>query len=120
MDLNWMDNLYSQVTKWAHQRGWSVSPFVTQEDLPGSNDYQDIPGLTIETPNGRIELEPVGVRSDGTSIVAMYAWPTLARVRLLKAPSGTDWEIVTDAGIPFHHRWNRSTFIRLAEDLLAV
>ncbi len=77
----------------------------------------EVYGLRVITPAGRIHLEPLGQRSDGSVIIEMYAWPTLLRVRLVEKPGDGQWQVVTDSGIPFHYDWTKENFVRLVHDL---
>lgn len=113
--------LFDQISQWARERGWSVELATTDEDIMFSGDRSERKALLIGLDSERqVYLEPSGRRKDGTEIVDVFAVPTLARARLLLRPSSDQWEMVTDMGVPFHHPWNASNFLRLVEDLVAV
>ena len=48
-------SLYSQVTGWAEEQGWTVTP-----EIPYDSQFPQETGLNIETNEGRIHLEPIG------------------------------------------------------------
>lgn len=77
-----------------------------------------VPTLKIETPHGRLRLEPLSHALSGAGRVKLYAWPALYRVRLQHRGDGTGWVIWTDSGIPIHEDWNAKTFTTVARDLL--
>ncbi len=110
--------LFNQVSEWSHQNGWTVEPEVIHQELPNSKETLEVDGLSITTPSGRIQLEPIGRRADGSVVVEMYAWPTLYRVRLLGGLDAGEWKVLTDSGIMLRQAWNRVNFTTLAEDLL--
>ncbi len=113
-------NLFEQVSEWSRLEGWESRREDTRTGLGDSPDAA-FPALVIEPkPEEKIYIEPRGHKKDGSAVFEMYAWPTLVRVRLLQRPAQEGWEIFTDAGIPFHHDWNRQTFVRLANDMLAL
>lgn len=95
----------TDTARWAQEEGWSA---VTDA----------LPVVTLETPDGKLVLEPMPDTLDGRGRVKLYAWPTLYRVRLVQTDAG--WEILTDSGVPLRQPWNKQTFLQLARDLLAV
>lgn len=102
--------LFRQIEAWCDEAGWQseIRPATTAETL------------VITTPEGRVNLEPVGQDRADRFVVEMYAYPTLNRVFLKKKPQAEGWEIFTDTGIPFYREWNRPNFITLAHDMQAV
>jgi len=117
-----IDSLYEEVSDWVNrQKGWSVATEDT-EPRGGHGSHENlVQNLRIDAKKGgTVYLEPRGYKRDGTSVVEMYAWPTLIRVRLLHTPDHSQWQTVTDAGIPFHLDWNEQNFIRLVKDLMTV
>lgn len=113
-------SLFNQVSVWSQKHGWKVSPQIDYLDLPNSQDYLEKPGIQIETGDGRIHLDAVGSKADGTAIVDMFAFPTLVRIRLLHAPGTDRWTPVTDIGMELKYDWNEDDFVRLAHDMLVV
>jgi hypothetical protein len=112
-------DLAEQVSAWAQQEPeWVVgppTPSIITEDKLGT---YEAPVVTIQTPAGRLILEPIARNFPGRGIVEFYAWPTLFRVRLLRGASDIDWHVRVDSGFILHQEWNRENFITLAHDLL--
>ncbi len=111
--------LAEQVTGWAYQEpGWTVE----EADTDKFEDYLGtyaVPVVTIDTPRGRLILEPIARNYPGKGIVEFYAWPTLFRVRLLLDEEAA-WRVRVDSGFLLHQEWNRENFITLANDLLGA
>ena len=117
--LRVIQQLQDQIKTWVYmEAGWSTEwgeSDKTQEDPLGT---YTVSVLTIHTPNGRLILEPIARNYPGRGIVELFAWPTLFRVRLLHGEEDADWQVRVDSGIILHEEWNRSNFVRLANDLL--
>jgi len=113
------DTLLRQVADWVRQEAhWSAEVYNREITEEGLGTYH-VASLRIETPQGRLHLEPIArIVFGGTGTVELYAWPTLYRVRLLRDPEGSAWKVLTDSGIILRQPWNRDNFIMLAEDLL--
>jgi len=91
----------------------------TQEEVQDMRfGAYSVPALRIETPHGRLRLEPLSHALSGAGRVKLYAWPALYRVRLQHRDDGAGWVIWTDSGIPIHEDWNAKTFTTVARDLL--
>src|SRR5712692_10130737 len=77
--------LKEQVQTWAQSRGWKVTelaPSVTDDSV----GTYEAPILEIDTPKGRVVLEPIGRDILGVNgRVDLYAWPTHYRVMLLRS-----------------------------------
>jgi len=114
-DIKQTTSLYQQVTEWAEEQGWTVTP-----EIPYDSQFPEKTGLSIETNEGRIHLEPVGKQWNGHFRVNLYAYPTLLNVRLIKEMKSKTWQVVTDSGIPFHWDWNKDNFVRLVHDIQQV
>ena len=111
--------LADRAQEWAAP-DWSV----TQEETE-LNDAQlgnvTVPVTTIETPKGRLMLEPLGLSIGKNAIVDFYAWPALYRVRLLHNLTDTGaWRVRTDSGIYLNDLDNGAFFVALGRDLLAA
>lgn len=121
---NWrhiVGEVEGQITSWCEGQGWTVTVSETNiMDVRPQYGFYTIPSLSIETHtlDNRLIVEPMPHALDGTSMIQLYAWPTLYRVRLLYRGGRTDWEILTDSRIPLHEEWSEKTFIRVAQDLL--
>ncbi len=111
--------LEEEISGWCEGQGWTVTSSETNVmDVRPQYGLYVIPSLSIETPHGRLIVDPMVHALDGTGMVQLYAWPTLYRVRLLSRGGNVGWEILTDSGIPLHQDWNEQTFLTLAKDLL--
>lgn len=115
-----VNELVEQVSAWAREEpGWEVlSPTQMGIDEAPLGEYI-VPVLTINTPEGRLVLEPISRNWGGQGMVEFYAWPTLRRVHFLHDVLTGSWLVWTDSGIPLRQEWNRSNFITLSRDLLA-
>ena len=116
--LHALNRLMNEVSGWIQGLpGWSskASAKEVSEEILGT--YL-APVLTIDTPEGRIILEPMArLMFGGRGTVEMYAWPTLYRARLIRRVEVEDWAILTDSGIKLKQPWNRVP-IRLRPDSL--
>jgi len=112
--------LSNQVTQWSKDEGWQVqeSLLSLEDQMPVQKGLFSAPELTIDTPYGRLHLEPVGFTIPGKGSVELSVWPSLYRVRLAHLPEEATWRVITDSGIPLHQEWNAQNFVRLAKDLL--
>lgn len=122
-----VQQLLQEVAGWARSlEGWiaELQPGHRVEE-PELGSY-DIANLVIDTPEGRLIMEPRARDVLGaTGTIELYAWPTLRRIRLVRRPSDGQWVILTDSGIPLRVTgtrttlpWDREAFLQLAEDLL--
>lgn len=110
-------HLADEVSRWSREEGWSVEQ--TQEEIQDMKlGTYSVPALRIETPHGRLRLEPLSHALSGDGRVKLYAWPALYRVRLQRREDGAGWVIWTDSGIPIHEDWNKETYVTLARDLV--
>lgn len=118
--LDWQKavrSLAEEVARWSREEGWSVEQ--AQEEVQDMRfGAYPVPTLKIETPHGRLRLEPLSHSLSGAGRVKLYAWPALYRVRLQPRADGTGWVIWTDSGIPIHADWNKETYVTLARDLV--
>lgn len=112
-------DLADQISHWARESGWSVR---RSEEEVAEEDFGAylVPVLTMDTPEGRLILEPQAANAGGKGRVKLYAASTLYRVRLLRGDTDGEWTILTDSGIPLWQPWSKETFVRLAHDLLAA
>ena len=115
--LQAINHVIAQVRGWAESRGWTTEieqREVTEERL----GTYTVPVLGIDTPQGKLVLEPIGREIIGAEgRLDLYAWPSLFRVMLLRR-SDMSWIIRTDSGINWPHPWNQQTFEELALGLL--
>jgi hypothetical protein len=108
--------LKEQVEAWARAQGWPVAER-SQSVTDDSIGTYEVPILEIDTPKGRVVLEPIGRDILGAhGRVDLYAWPTHYRVMLLR--TGDDqWVVRTDSGLNWPAPWGDQTFVTLAEGL---
>lgn len=112
-------HLAEEISRWSREEGWSVEQ--TQEEIQDMRlGTYSVPALRIETPHGRLRLEPLPHALSGDGRVKLCAWPALYRVRLQRRDDGMGWVIWTDSGIPIHEDWNAKTFTTVARDLMAA
>ena len=117
--LSDVNGLVDQVTAWSEETSWTVQRTEGEATEEEFGTYP-VPVLTIETPFGRLIMEPQAVNAGGKGRVKLYAASTLYRVRLLRGDSDGEWKILTDSGIALRQPWTQETFVRLAEDLLGA
>ena len=112
-----VQKLAEQIAAWSQEEGWAVER--TQEEVEDTQrgNYA-VPALKIETPHGRLLLEPLSHSLNGVGRVNLSSWETLYRVRLLQGSADADWTILTDSGIPVRYVWGKGAFVTVAKDLL--
>lgn len=113
-------SLYGQVTQWAEEQGWTVTPEIPMDARMYSPHNTELSGLKIDTEEGSVHFEPAGKRRDGRYFVNFYGYSTLLRVRFVKEPKGERWQVFTDGGIPFYWELNKENFARLVHDIQQV
>ena len=114
-----VNELVEQVCAWVREEpGWEarISGQKGIDEAP-LGEYL-VPVLAINTPEGRLVLEPISRNWGGPGMVEFYAWPTLRRVHFLYDITTGSWLVWTDSGIPLRREWNRENFIQLSRDLL--
>ena len=116
--LDRVERLLKQIDRWARSQGWPVSRetrLITEKHV----GTYEAPALGITLPGGELHAQPIALeilgRGDGR--VDLEGYPTLNRVMLIWRAEG--WEIITDSGVPLHASWNKRTFVRLAQELVA-
>jgi hypothetical protein len=110
-----VDQLLAQVSAWGESENWDMHTEEKELREKAVGSYRTRT-LALQTPAGRLILEPVAQSVPGAEgRVDLYAWPTLNRVRLLR--TGDHWTVRTDSGIDWPHPWNRDTFVELARAL---
>ena len=110
--------LMGQAEEWAKKQGWRAVAQPIQLTEEGLGSYE-VPLLTIETPSGKIVLEPVAMRaSPGEGRVDVYAWPSLNRLMLVR--NHETWELLTEAGVRWPQPWEPATLSYLASNLNAA
>ena len=99
--------------------GWNVTQESVLERPPRTGGGLLVPVTTLDTPQGRLVLEPQGFSFGGRAVVEFLAYPSAYNVRLLHDLSDEKpWRVLTNSGIYLHEEWNRDNFLRLAHDLL--
>ena len=82
--------------------------------------HKPVPGealVEIQGTSGRFYLEPAEFTArDLPTVVWLYAYPTMRRVRLASS-GGAEWQIQSSDGIPFHKELSEATFAELIHDL---
>lgn len=112
--------LIDQARAWASQQGWPTTLDTVTRTETGVGTYT-VPVLTAEVPGGRLILEPIAHRTpELNGRVDLYAYPTLARMLLLRDPETvpTPWVIRTSDGVSWPQPWSQETFYHLAKGLL--
>lgn len=107
-----IESLVSEVEKWAATRGWQAVRETQQFQEEGLGAYT-APVLTVQAPRAKMVLEPAArfaAGSDGR--VDLYDWPSLNRLLLKR--KGAQWQLHTDAGIPWPRPWSEEAFEELA------
>ena len=100
----------------AKQQKWAVFRAPHDDRLLPSIEKQ-----TIMLPNeDSVTIEAAGTQYDGKFVADMRGWPTFVRIRLLSVPGSASWKMETDAGVPFHHEWNRANFTRMVRNMTAM
>jgi len=114
-------DLFRQITAWAEQAGWTVTPITSDEELPRAPNGGTRDALRMRRPpDERVDVQYLGRRPNGADVVEMFAWPSLVRVRLLQAAGAPGWRVVTGDGLPLHQDWNEPNLTRLLSDLVSV
>jgi hypothetical protein len=119
-----IEDLFKDVGEWSsEQTGWEfhLSKKEIEEEAIGA---YSVPVLTLDTPEGRLQLEPIArMVFGGQGAVELYAWPTLYRVRLVRKPKAPapseemEWVVLSD-GIRWPRPFSQETFIEPARSLL--
>jgi len=108
--------LLEQARRWAQEAGWQVKERECELAEEPLGVYH-VPMLEVDTPQGRVVLEPKGRNVAGAEgRVDFYAWPTHYDVMLLREKAG-DWVIRT-SGLKWPFSWSQETFKDLASRLL--
>jgi len=75
--------------------------------------------LTIQTPQGRLRVEPVALDVVGAAgRVDVYSWPHLNQVLLVDFDHG--WRVYDQNRAEVISDWDKQAFIKLAGDLTAA
>jgi len=113
-----LSDLLADVERWARNEGWDVrrdEKQIRERSLGGYTAHV----LTIQTPRGRLMLEPVARSvASGDGRVDLYAWPSLHRVWLVRR--GDRWVPRTESAIDWPKQWSQRTFVELASALTAA
>jgi hypothetical protein len=115
--LQAVDRIVQPVRQWAEKQGWKVTEDQREVREERVGTYQ-VSVLEIDTPQGRVILEPIArdvLGAEGR--VDLYAWPTLYRVMLLRR-GDMSWVVRTESGINWPQPWEEATFVALVEGLL--
>jgi len=114
-----MDVLCKDIQKWvSEERGkWSVQASGKKKIEQQEIGTYSLPRLTIKTPGGRIQLEPVGMDLfTGEGRVDFYASPSFRR--LLLVDTGKGWKLRTDSGIEWPHKWSKNEFFEVVKAII--
>jgi len=115
--LQAVDTIVHPVRQWAEKQGWTVTEEQREVREERLGTYH-VSVLEIDTPQGRVILEPIArdvLGAEGR--VDLYAWPTLYRVMLLRR-GDMSWVVRTESGINWPQPWEEGTFVALVEGLL--
>lgn len=100
--------LSDKVGQWVRERGWVC---VVHSPEPGEALVE------LQGADGRFYFEPAEFSGRTfPAVVWFYAYPTMRRVRLASS-DGTEWQIQSSDGIPFHKTLTEATFAELIRDL---
>lgn len=111
-----VEHTLKNVSQWAGAEQWVVVKHEKEISEQATGCYV-VPVLTIELPSGRLHVEPIAryvAGADGR--IDLLAYPVLNRVSLLRR-SGK-WVVRTDSGVDYPAEWNRSTFVKIAKELV--
>lgn len=104
--------LVKEVEGWVQETARNGGMVITESPREPSPDE---PVLQVEwsKTGTRLILEPAHFAANRLpTVVDLYAYPTLRRVRLF-GPTGDAWEVQSSQGVPLNYKWNRDDFIRL-------
>lgn len=108
-------DLVEQIKGWATTRRWMIA----EEMKDVSEDYignYRVTSLFIETPYGRVHVDPVGVNIIGAEgRVDIMAFPSLSRILLVRI--GKEWRLKTESRVDWPKPWGEETFVELVKAL---
>jgi hypothetical protein len=117
---NWtreLSRVTDEVEHWSRDEGWLVARQAKEISEDGDFAPYRADVLTIETPQGRLRLDPVGRFVFGAlGRLDLYAWPSLHRFMLVRQEAG--WALRTDSGVNWPKPWGHETFVELARELV--
>jgi hypothetical protein len=108
-----VSDLCADIKQWSEARNWSVhqdKKTVTERNI----GTYEVPFLTIQTPQGRVHIDPVGadiMNADGR--VDILSFPGLNRLVLVRRKD--KWNLYTDAGVRWPKAWGPRSFPNLVQ-----
>jgi len=121
MYMTWAEKLVAlaeQVNKWVSDDLAKRGVVFVAHEVDESPEA-DKPFLEISIGGWNVlRLEPAGFAVDrDPTIVHLYAYPTLRRVRLVGPDDAGNWEVQTSEGVPVNYEWNKVDFMKLLRAL---
>ena len=113
-----VQQLTGAIRTWAEQRRWLVDEHekAIEEEYIGR---YTAPTLFIQSPGGRILVEPIGCNIIGAKgRVDIESFPSLNRLLLIWDGSG--WKIKTDARVDWPEPWGEQAFVKLVDALVSA
>ena len=118
---NWIQlvkDLTKKIKKWAKSEEWVVSDQQKNISELHLGQYK-IPTLLIQTPNGTIQIDPIGCNIVGAEgRVDILSFPSLNRIILIRIEN--KWQVKTDSRIDWPKPWGKKTFIDIVSKLTSI
>lgn len=103
---------------WAEQQRWLVDEHEKAIEEEHIGRYM-APTLFIQSPGGRIHVEPIGCNIIGAKgRVDIESFPSLNRLLLIWDDSG--WKIKTDSRVDWPEPWGEQAFVKLVDALVSA
>jgi hypothetical protein len=110
--------LVDSIRSWAEQRRWLVDEHEKTIDEDHIGRYT-APTLFIQSPNGKIVVEPIGCNIIGAQgRVDIESFPSLNRLLLVLVDG--EWKIKTDSRVDWPEPWNEQSFVKLVDALTSA
>jgi hypothetical protein len=111
-------DLIALIEKWAGKKKWSTHRESVELGDTKLGAYQ-LPQLLIRAKNQRFYIAPSGFNSKtGEGRVDIECFPALARMLLIWNQG--EWNLNTDAMIPWPETWSEAAFLKVIEALSRV
>lgn len=106
------------IKNWAEQRRWLVDENEKTIEEEHVGRYV-IPTLFIQSPTGKIYVEPIGCNIIGAKgRIDIESFPSLNRLLLIWDEGG--WKIKTDSRVDWPEPWGEQGFIKLVDALTSA
>lgn len=112
-----LTRLVEQVTKWISQSHGSPGTLVLHEQ--NMEPTPDEPLLEIEVNRENVlRLEPAGFAAHKKpTVVHLYAYPSMRRVRLVGPDDDGHWRIESREGVDMNYSWTADDFLKVVSIL---